>query len=184
MGAQSCSVFNEGCSEAALKVDMPVQVMYMPVTGPNGEQGFAPVPMPQPMAYPVQGMPGAAPPPMQFVQGPNGYYMPVAMSAPTADPSGDSTRSNNPFDSAPELSAPAAGQWQPHSQLPPLPKATSNASLLGALQPGQTLPDSATGVLTLIFAVPAPGPTHPRSFQTQNSCWSCGACGRGEAGFT
>ena len=24
-------------------------MMYMPVTGPNGEQGFAPVPMPQAM---------------------------------------------------------------------------------------------------------------------------------------
>ncbi len=58
----------------------------MPVTGPNGEQGFAPVPMqmPQHMAFPHQaGLEGGGggSGPVQFVQGPNGYFMPVPAGA-------------------------------------------------------------------------------------------------------
>ncbi len=61
----------------------------MPVTGPNGEQGFAPVPMqmPQHMPFPHQagsdsgGIGGGGPMPMQFIQGPNGYFMPVPVPA-------------------------------------------------------------------------------------------------------
>ena len=64
----------------------PAQVMYMPVTGPNGEQGFAPVPMqmPQHMPFPHQaGLDGGGGPvqPMQFVQGPNGFFTPVPAGA-------------------------------------------------------------------------------------------------------
>jgi hypothetical protein len=60
--------------------------MYVPVTGPNGEQGFAPVQMqmPQPMPYTHPPAPnGSATGPVQFVQGPNGFFMPVSAAPPT-----------------------------------------------------------------------------------------------------
>ena len=92
----------------------------MPVTGPNGEQGFAPVPMqmPQHMPFPDQAASGiGSGGPVQFVQSANGYYMPVSASAvpqpaPTAAPPqpvpastradgeqpGQSVASANPFE--------------------------------------------------------------------------------------
>ena len=102
------------------------QVMYMPVTGPNGEQGFAPVPMqmPQHMPFPHQASNGGGGGggPVHFVQGPHGYFMPVAAGAapqpaaaatvpqPAAPPAhaavqqpGQSKASANPFE--PQASA-------------------------------------------------------------------------------
>ena len=99
----------------------------MPVTGPNGEQGFAPVPMQMPhhmhfqqQAAPEGGNAGGAP--VQFVQGPNGFFMPVSAGAVTQPPAaammpqpvarpphagleqaGPSAMSNNPFE--PQASA-------------------------------------------------------------------------------
>lgn len=111
----------------------------MPVTGPNGEQGFAPVPMPQAMAYSAHGVPAGSGPPaaVQFMQGPNGYYMPMAMGAPAAASGGDGgARSNNPFagdSDQSSVTAPSAQQFQQQSPLPPLGKTPSNGSL-SALQ--------------------------------------------------
>ena len=72
-------------------IDCPwtcLQVMYVPVTGPNGEQGFAPVQMPMqmPQAMPYQHQPaagGSSAAPVQFVQGPNGFFLPVSAAPST-----------------------------------------------------------------------------------------------------
>ena len=97
----------------------------MPVTGPNGEQGFAPVPMP--MQFQQQGAPSApaAPGGVSFVQGPNGYYMPVPMGTPAAAPvplvgtsmAASSAQMSNPFAVGSEAaSSPVANKSDTWSQ--------------------------------------------------------------------
>ena len=117
-----------------------LQVMYMPVTGPNGEQGFAPVPMPMPMPMQFQQQQGApsataSPVGISFVQGPNGYYMPVPMGASAAAPASagagvsaaaPSMHSKNPFDAGSEAfysssAAPTNPDVPPHQAISSAP---------------------------------------------------------------
>ena len=131
-----------------------LQVMYVPVTGPNGEQGFAPVQMqmPQPMPYPNQpAASGSAAAPVQFVEGPNGFFLPVS-AAPQAQPTtapavsqkaafeapateveqaGPSAMNGNPFE---PQAAVQRRQWP--QQIPAMGNAVGSAPAAAAVQVG------------------------------------------------
>ena len=174
----------------------------MPVTGPNGEQGFAPVPMqmPQPMPFPHQQAPnGSAAAPVQFVQGPNGFFMPVS-AAPQPQPAsaafpaqpvmatatspsaavgalsevelaGSSVMSANPFEPQAALQR---RQWP--QKIPTIGDAVDGAPGTASGQAGGSAlgqpaaaADSAAGAQTSLHKAPASSPGRPSNVSSTTS---------------